>query len=1025
MGLLTSDRHPHEYTVVTGSSMVFPHPPSDLAAAVPRGEDDPVGERKQVTILFADLVGSTALCEGLDPEAVHELINAWMQFVTAEVDHCGGVVNQFSGDGVLALFGAPLAYEDAPQRACRAALAMQHGLKAVNAQRGTQLVMRIGIDTGQVFVGTLGSDLRKEYAALGSRTNVAKRVQEAAEPGAIMVGAATYELARAYFQFIDAGEFVGKGLSEPFRAYRLVGQQPPRSRLDVTLPRSRPHLIGREKELAQVVRCLDELRAGKPQLLYIEGEPGVGKSRLALELKRLAGEAGFQLWEGRALPYGEQLAYALFADAFRRLCGVGDGDPVAAIQRALQRFGRDLVKEAPFVEALLSVDAHAAPLRHLDPEARKAGIFATVQRLLRRAASDGPLVVLLDDFHWADPLSRELTEFLVQGVGDRPVCLCVISRPPAPQLPSLPRFLHLPLSCLAPVGTGAMIQSELNLRADDGGAVLCDWVQRTSGGNPLFIEEVLQMLVCDGALTPTESGWRVVGDIDEIHIPGALQDLIASRIDRLPEPEKECLQHAAVIGDEFGVDLVRALTGQVDVESPLVRLAEREFIVDVGVSAARAYRFKHGLTWKVAYNTLALRRRRPLHERVAQILEQLHARNLEPHYYTLARHYSLSPHVSKAVCFLRHAGQKAQREYANANAVAYFTQALETGAQALASGERIELLLARGEITSRLLGDYAAGDVDFDAARELAEAADSPRAVARAWLGKGHAFSCQYRFQEALASFDQALVTARAADCRAELIETLLQKALALGEKEERDTDGAVRCLEEALRLTRELHDERLEAQVLIQLGTLHYHRWSSEAAVRTFKECIALCRKTGDKSALSLALQNMARTYVTLGAHERAIEATGDLQALLSELGDERRAANCDWIAGSAWHGKGDRSRAVVHYEAALRRYRELGIRQWSLMSLRMLRMLYSELGNVEKQIQCLQELIPLVQGEGRWEEAAELLMEMGAALARSRMIDRARGAYTEAAKSYLEVGNHQQVRVCLDWLERSGNTQ
>lgn len=981
----------------------------------------PAGELKQLTILFADLAGSTKLCEGLDPEQVHELINAWVQLVSEDIYRHGGIVTEFAGDAVMAIFGAPVAYEDAPQRACRAALAAQQRLRELNARRNVPLQMRIGIDTGESFVGAVGGDLRSDYTALGHRANLAKRVQEVAERGSVTVSGETHDLVQPYFRTIEAGEFPAKGLTRPLRVYRILGEAPARSRLDVTLSRWQPRLVGRERQLDQLRRHIADLKSGKTQLVAIEGEPGIGKSRLALELENMAAEQALRLWQGRAQPYAEKQAYAVFADAVRRACAIEVEDSIQVARRKLQALGAYFENDLPFLEALLSVESENGPLRQLDPEARKAGLFAAVRRLIRAQAAEAPFLLLLDDFHWADQLSRELTDFVVAGAQDLPLFVCLVSRPGDWGLASIRHFSRIALAVLTPAESTEMTLSLLSLNRDEDGISFCSWVHSISGGNPLFVEEVLQSLLSEGVLAPADQGWRVVGDLRRVYIPGSVQDLIASRIDRLPAEQKEILQHAAVVGHEFSSSVLEAVSGASEVSTALADLVRHEFIVQAGASYAhdlssdRSYAFKHGLTWQVAYGSMPRTRRAPIHERIADLLERLHRDDLERHYALLAHHYDLSPNTVKAVAYLRRAAEAAATAYANEDAVAHLSKALQRGEQVLGEEEKMSLLISRGTIRSRLLADYQGALSDFDAGAAIACAAGRRRMAARALIEKGKAFMRQYRSDDAIRWMDQALEQTEGEPC-CETADALLQKGFNLTEKAV--FQEAESCLERAFQLCQQLGEKGLQVQALSFIGRLRMGQNQFEAALQAYDACIALASEIRDSAALSLALHNQGLVYLAQQDYARFEAVNGRSRHLFEEVGDKRMLAYSLMTRGTAAQIQGRHSEAVDCYESALQHLHDLGVRNHSKVA-KSIRLLlctpYEKLERAREQLHNLEELLSLERHEDP-RAGADLLHEIAEVCLRAGLRERALEALSDAAKLHLDSRDYLRARNCLD---------
>lgn len=984
----------------------------------PRAE--PQGELKQLTILFADLAGSTALCEGLTPEQVHDLIDAWVKVITKEIYAQGGIVTEFAGDAVMAIFGAPVAYEDAPQRACRAGLGMQRVLREFNKERRVPLQMRIGIDTGESFVGDVGNEQRKEYTALGHRANLAKRVQEVAERGSVTVSSETHALIAPYFRTVEAGEFSAKGLSQPLRVFRVLEELTNKSRLEVTLTRWRAPLIGRDEPRAALATHLEKMQKGEPQFALIEGEPGIGKSRLALELKNMAAAAGVGVWEGWARTYGDTQPYVLISDLIRRVCAIPETDPEDAVRGKVRSVAGHLGPDVLFIEALLAPDAGDRLLRHLEPEARKAGLFAAVRQLVRHAASERPLLVVLDDFHWADPLSRELVEFIADGVARLPLMILLVTRPASVRLSKAERFATQHLRNLLPAQSAQFIAALLEIETEDEQTrTLCEWVHRTSGGNPLFMEELLQALMANGSLAREDGRWRVAEGLEGVSVPGSLHDLIAARIDRLESGQKELLQEAAVIGERFDVSLLEKVHGG-RVRRVLAALGEHEFVAP---AEKKEWSFKHGITWQVAYNTLPRSRRAPVHERVARAIEALYADRLEPYYDVLAHHFSQSSDLERALHYLRLSAARLRRSFANEGAAAQYTLAIEKAAALGRPSEEAALLVERGEVRYNFLGQFDAATADFERAAALAAEAGDAACVARAWMGKSNAFVFRYRLDEALECLERVLDATRGT-AAAEYVEALITKGAVLGDRG--DGDAALACLQEALRLSRERSNVDSEIRSLIRLGKVHFNAVRVDDALAMYDEAIARCREIDDKALLCLALQNQAIVY-GLGAggaeHSRkAVEVNRELQRLAEEIGDKRRLANSIFNTAIAYQYLGEEDRAIAEYEEAIRRFRDLGIVFWEKRALMVLRLLYLKAGRGADHRRCLEELIPLHEAEGERAEAAEAWKELGEARVAAGDHAGAAQALFAAARHHVDLRNAESAIACLQRVKEIG---
>src|SRR5262245_4450040 len=410
--------------------------PKHLAEKILTSKAALEGERKQVTVLFADVAGFTTLAEQLDPEVVHEIINRCFEGIAAEVHRFEGTINQYTGDGVMALFGAPIAHEDSPRRAVHAALGIQRAIRdvaqALQAERGLTLQMRIGINTGLVVVGKIGDDLRMDYTAVGDTTNVAARLQQVAEAGRVTISEATHRLVRGYFETQPLGDIHLKNREEPVRAWDVLGPLDPRNRLEAESDRELTPFVGRERELTVLLDAFETARAGKGQVALVVGEPGIGKSRLLLEFRRRIGD-GAAWHEGQCLSFGRPMAFHPLVDLVRRRFGIDEADDDAAIavkiDRGLADVGDDLRTAAPYLRALLALDPGDADVRAMSPVQRRAETFEALRRLFARAAEQRPQVLVVEDLHWIDGSSEQFLVSLVNSVPAIPMLLVFTYRP--------------------------------------------------------------------------------------------------------------------------------------------------------------------------------------------------------------------------------------------------------------------------------------------------------------------------------------------------------------------------------------------------------------------------------------------------------------------------------------------------------------------------------------------------------------------------------------------------------------------
>ncbi|MCC7103556.1 MAG: AAA family ATPase, partial [Chloroflexi bacterium] len=649
-------------------------------------------ERRPVSLLFADLVGFTALAERLDPEDAREVTNIALGRLAREVTVYGGTVDKFIGDALLALFGAPIAHEDDAERAISAALAMLRAVEELNETHATigagKLAIRLGVNTGLVVVGAREMGGRQEYTAIGDAVNVAARLQAAAEPSTILVGEASYRATSNRFAFEALPPLQLRGRADPVAAFKVLGRA--ESRLEPRPAASEAHpspMIGRSAELGSLRYCLDELSRGRGQIAFVLGEAGLGKTRLVGELRRQT-EPGASWAQARALSYGQNLTYGMFNGTIRGMFPADSLGAEGASER-LTAYLRDLHAEVayPFLAYQLGLPVEPAvqtELEGLSPRELHARLLTSMRVWLSAVALRSPLVVELDDVHWADPSSLELLDGWLDLADQIPIFFCFVMRPErasrAWQIKeraarSFPhRYTEINLSPLDELESLEMIGSLL------GGAELRPGLQAQvlvkTEGNPFFIEEVVRGLAERGALGDM-AGPNSWGDTSSIALPDSLQSAIVARIDRLHESVRRVLQTAAVIGRSFQYSILETvLAGHAGLDDDLREAERADLIREVAVYPVREYSFKHLLVQEAAYNTLLVRRRRELHQVVAQAIESLYPERLEEFYDVLTHHWSEAERWEQALLYAEREGDRAAASHANQEALEHYSLAL-------------------------------------------------------------------------------------------------------------------------------------------------------------------------------------------------------------------------------------------------------------------------------------------------------------------------------------------------------------
>ena len=680
---------------------------SKLEAARETGRIE--GERRVVTMLFCDVKGSTAAAEDLDPEEWHEIMNGAFEHLIAPVYYYEGTLARLMGDAILAFFGAPIGHEDDPVRAVLAGLEIVDSIGPYRAQVerdwGVDFDVRVGINTGLVVVGEVGSDLRMEYTAMGDAINLASRMEQTAEPGTVQIAADTYKLVEPLFDFKDLGGIEVKGKSDPVHAYRVLGRKEQAGSLRGIQGLEAP-LVGRDDEVAVLQHALGRVSTGTGGVVCLIGEAGLGKSRQLAEARRtFASTSESTRWhETASLSYETGQPYGLFRHLVRDICGAGENDPPEALSEAIGSIAATLDPDRrEQVEAVLRAlfglrTGSSAPV---EGETFKGLLFSTMEHLWPEWASHAPTVVVFDDLHWADPASVELVLHMMRLVDRYPLLMLCATRPErtapgwkiveAAASDHADRYSEITLEPLSDHDSNDLVDGLLTVA--DLPAAMRRQILDKSEGNPFFVEEVVRTLIDTGAMVRDETGtrWSATEKAgSEIDLPDNLQALLVARIDRLEETVRRTAQMASVIGRSFYYSILKSIGGFGDsLDRYLARLQSAELVFEATRLPELEYAFRHSLTQEAAYNTILLRRRREFHKSVGEAIEVLFPDRADELAPRLAHHFAEARAADKALRYYTLAGDAAMRLYANTEAAGHCGEALQLALQQEAGGERL------------------------------------------------------------------------------------------------------------------------------------------------------------------------------------------------------------------------------------------------------------------------------------------------------------------------------------------------
>ena len=643
------------------------------------------GEHKLVTVLFADVANYTSMCERLDPEEVHQIMDGCFQILMNEIHRYEGTINQFTGDGIMALFGAPVAHEDHAQRACYAALAIQRAMEAygenIEKNTGAEFKIRIGLNSGPVIVGSIGDDLRMDYTAVGDTTNLASRMEGIADPGCIVASAQTQRLARDFFEFASIGKVEVKGKKEPQEAFGLIKTSAVETRIGASAAKGLTRFVGRKNSMAALFNAFDKVKSGTGQVVGVVGEAGVGKSRLLLEMRSVLPQAEFVYLEGRCLHYGGSMPYLPVLDILRSYFEIKEGDREFLIKKKMKQKISDLEKTLhgllpPFQE-LLSVKVDDGVFDNLDPKTKRERTFEAIRDLFFRLSQGRPLILAIEDLHWIDKTTEEFLDYLIGWLANSPILLILLYRPEyTHQWGSKSYYNQVGLDQLGMESSAELIKAILE--EGEVAPELRQLILNRAAGNPLFMEEFTHTLLENGSIERRNKQFVLNRRPSDIQVPDTIQGIIAARIDRLEEDLKRIMQVASVIGREFAFRILQSIMGmREELKSQLLNLQGLEFIYERSLFPELEYIFKHALTQEVAYNSLLQKRRKEIHEKIGEAIEQIYTERLEEFYEMLAYHYFKGENSEKAYHYLKLSGNKASRNYASHEAFRLYSEAIE------------------------------------------------------------------------------------------------------------------------------------------------------------------------------------------------------------------------------------------------------------------------------------------------------------------------------------------------------------
>ena len=656
--------------------------PSGITEKILSQRDRIEGEKRQVTVMFCDMKGFTPLSEKLGPETMYAMMDEVYEILIHKVHDYEGTVNEMTGDGVMALFGAPIALEDAPQRAIRSAMAIHREMTRFNERMRQEkgdfppVKMRVGIHTGPVVVGTLGNDLRVEFKAVGDTVNLASRMEALAEPGTTYISEDTFKITEGLFRVEALGEKEIKGKEKPIRVYQVIAPSSRRTRFDVSAERGLTPFVGRQRELELLLDGFDRSREGRGQAISIISEAGIGKSRLLYEFRKAVTNEDVTFLEGRCLSYSRNAAYHPIVDILKANFDIQDNDKDQQIKEKISSFLKiiqvDESSTLPYLLDLLSVKESGIEKIQMSPEARKDRTLEALKRITLKGSELRPLIMAVEDLHWMDRSSEDTFKQLLESISGSRVFLIFTYRPEFVHTWGN-RSYHSQVTLNRLSNRESLLMLSHLLKTEDINRDLEELVLEKTEGIPFFIEEFIKSLNDLKFIESRNGEVRLIPDIKSVSIPSTIQDVIMARVDHLPEGVREVLRTGSVIEREFSHELIRKVTGLPEQEllSHLSTLRDSELLYERGIYPNSTYIFKHALTREVVYDSILTKKRKQIHEKIARAIEEIYGENICDCYGVLANHCMASEDYRKGAEYARLEAKRYQKAGSLREAIEY------------------------------------------------------------------------------------------------------------------------------------------------------------------------------------------------------------------------------------------------------------------------------------------------------------------------------------------------------------------
>lgn len=872
----TQETHPIDYSEPQS------YTPKHLAGKILANRSAIEGERKLVTVFFADVANYTAMSEKLDPEEVHQIMDGCFKILMDEIHQHEGTINQFTGDGVMALFGAPVAHEEHAQRACHAALAIRKAMEPygekIKQDCGVEFKMRIGLNSGHVIVGSIGDDLRMDYTAVGDTTNLASKMESAAKPGGILVSKNTQRIARNYFEFETLDKLEVKGKLDPQEVFELIAPSEVGTRFEASVARGLTRFVGRKNSMAALMEPFKRVQVRSGQLVGIVGEAGVGKTRLMLEFKNRLTPGSYTYLQGQCLRYGDSIIYLPILNIIKSYFEIKEGDREFIIRKKIKEkvlgLDKKLEHMIPSFQELLSLKTDDEEYLKLEPKVKRERTFEAIRDLFIRESQNRPLIVVVEDLHWIDRTSEEFLDYLIKWLANARIMLILLYRTEyRHQWGSKTYYSKIGLDQL-----GADSSVELVKAMFEGGQVvpeLRELILSRSAGNPLFVEEFTHSLLENGSIEKKDQQYALSRDISELEVPDTIHGIITARMDRLEENLKRTMQVASVIGREFAFRILQTIIQmREDIKTNLLNLQGLEFIYEKSLFPELEYIFKHALTQEVAYNSLLQKRRKEIHEKIGQAIEQIYAERLEEFYEILAYHATAAGQKERALRYLILASERAHRAAAHREEATLLMRAITIAEE---SGDKYVL----PDLHARCGRAYAAIGLWGKAKPELEEALrglPSNAIEQQAEVMADLSIVCFWLMDTpSLLDYSNKTLSIAKKVNRHDL-ESAAISGLAAADSIEGKLSSSMEQYEIAITRCKR-HGTRVSAHALEFYPLVLYWVGKLDEAIEHSREAVQMCRERGDSFVLMRAFSNLAISLAARGRYSEALQIFEEAQ--------------------------------------------------------------------------------------------------------------------------------------------------